>query len=181
VFVSVEKLRAPLCAHVSIYFRVFCVCLYVSMSIFARARETWSMARAFKHLCSYCTSATVFLPRNECACFRYVTSREPFRSQKDTSDVDSRARDYIHIYGYKYETRHGDRAKLRDVSLSRTMNANDTFNRGTRLCSLPRLYSVTLLAVSPRVRARVSDVYSILAGLNTRSGKLARLISLARD
>lgn len=33
----------------------------------------------------------------------------------------------------------------------RRCNANDTFNRGTCLCSrLPRLYSVTLLAVSPR-------------------------------
>lgn len=111
-------------------------------------------------------------------------SREPFRSQKDTDDGDSRARDYIHIYGYKYETHHGDKTGQNCTTFlfRRRCNANDTFNRGTCLCSrLPRLYSVTLLAVALRVRARVSDVYSILAGLNTRSGKLARLISLAPD
>lgn len=33
MFVFVEKLRAPLCAHVSIYFRVFCVYVYVCVSV----------------------------------------------------------------------------------------------------------------------------------------------------
>lgn len=97
------------------------------------------------------------------------------------NDDDSRARDYIHIYGYKYETR----TKLRDV-FCRRHNVNDTFNREERVYAqreshLARLYSGYALGEFASACTRVSRTFTRLAGLNTRSGKLARLISLARD
>jgi hypothetical protein len=79
------------------------------------------------------------------------------------------------MYADKYETLRGNR----DISRRRGY-ANDAFNRPECVyaarCGVARLFCYTLREFAPHV----SRTFTRLAGLNTHSGKLEKLISLAR-
>lgn len=82
------------------------------------------------------------------------------------NDDDSRARDYIHIYGYKYETRHAEEEteqncafSLDGTTLTIHLTADSMFIHREKAAS-PDYIRLHSWRIRLRVRARVSDVYS---------------------
>jgi len=127
----------------------------VHIAVYMDARLGAQPSSALKHLCtSYCTSATVLLPRNECAWLRYVAypANSSAREKKRPSD------DLAAITCARINTK--TPRENRDICRRRDY-ANDAFNRPECVYAARCGVAPIILLHSSRIRpARVSDVYS---------------------